>query len=405
MERMSDTLEGVDEQALHHFLSNSAWDYRSLMDDIAINVSSQIGGSPSSCLIIDESAIPKKGKCSAGVSRQYCGRLGKVDNCQVGVYSALCKGSDVSLIDSELFLPETWAKDNKRYAKAKVPKDKRKFRTKIQIALEQVKRARENGVEYSWVGADSFYGRDYNFATTLIKWGEQFVLDIPENYWIFEEDPSPGLLPSKHTGRPGTRFYSDKKPITVKQWLKKQAPGDWKWRTFRDGTKGRMRCQALHKQVWVWDGIRKGKSGRAYCWHIICRKEKDTGAIKMSISNAPKNTSTKRLLYMQGQRHFVERAFQDAKSELGMDEYQVRNWLAWHKHMSLVMLAAGFVLKEKERMRQEMPYITVADIVIAYAMSIPSKQDTVEGVMEVLEKRQRKRQLAHENLYGAQVAT
>jgi SRSO17 transposase len=398
MEKMAETLPEADEQALQHFLSNTSWSYRDVMDHVAHDASEIFEGKSGTCLLVDESAFAKKGQHSAGVARQWNGRLGKVDNCQVGVFTSLSRGNDTTLIDGELFLPGEWCKDNKRCAKAKIPKEKRHYRTKLEMALEQIDRARGSGLYFEWVGADSLYGRDYRFAMTLDGWGETFVLDVPENYWIYENDPRPEVPTDPATGRRRKRYVSEEKPIKLRPWLNKQDQAEWRTRTIRKGAKGPIKCKVLHKKVWIWDG----KSSKAYHWHLICRTNLEGKELKLSISNAPDATSTKKLVYRQSQRHFVERAFQDAKSELGLAQYQARSWEAWHRHASLVMMGLLFFLKEKTFVKEEWPFITVADLVLYFAMAIPDRKSSEDGLMEILERRNEKRRRAHARKYGNQ---
>jgi SRSO17 transposase len=397
MEKMAETIEGSDEQALQHFLSKSRWSYRDVMNHVAKDASEVYQNTlADTCLIVDESAIEKKGDYSVGVSRQWNGRLGKIENSQVGVFTALSQGNSTTLIDGELFLPESWAKDKKRCEKAKIPEAKRKHRTKLEMALAQIRRSIDNGIRHEWVLADSLYGRDYHFAMTLEAWGETFVLDIPENYSIYEHAPSPGRKEHAARGRPGTRFYSDEKPIKVKDWLIKRNEKEWKLHVIRKGTKGKITVKLLQKTIWVWDR----KSETCFQWHIICRKNLDGTDLKLSLSNASPKTSARKLAYIQSQRHFVERAFQDAKSELGLAQYQARNWDAWHRHMSLVMMAMLFFVKKREYMRSEFPYITVSDLVLYFSVAIPDKRSDNEKVFEILQARNQKRERAHRLSYG-----
>src|SRR5690606_17998791 len=274
--------------------------------------------------------------------------------------------------------------------------DKIKSRTKLELALEQIRRSIDHGVHHEWVLADSLYGRDYQFAMTLDAWGEKFVLDIPENYHIYEKDPSPSQKGYSGAGRPSTRYSSDQKSIKVKDWLEKVKPNDWKVSTIRHGTKGKIKAKLLKKHVWIWD-----KKSQAYFkWQLIARQNLDGTDLKLSISNAPQSTSARKLAYIQSQRHFVERAFQDAKSELGMAQYQARNWDAWHRHMSLVMMAMLFFVKKREYMRSELPYITVSDLVLYFSVAIPDKRSDNEKVFEILQARNQKRELAHRLSYG-----
>jgi SRSO17 transposase len=400
MEQMADTVMNSNNQSLHHFLANSKWSYRDVMDHVAQDVSTVFEGKPGTCLLVDESGFAKKGDHSAGVSRQWNGRLGKVDNSQVGVFTALSRGRDTALIDGELFLPESWCMDNKKCAKAKIPEDKRRFRTKLDIALQQIKRARDRGIAFEWVGADSLYGRSLSFANTLNEWGMTFVLDVPASYTIYEHDPCPSLAAPSERGRRRhkDKYVTQELPVDVRQWLGQQDDSDWQNKKIRKGTKGSICARVLCRQVWIWDG----KSPQANRWRLIVRKNLDGSELRFSISNAPSNVSSKRLAYMQSQRHFVERAFQDAKTELGMAEYQTRAWESWHKHMSLVMMGMLFFLKEKVFMREELPFITISDVVMYFSIAIPDKKSSDEGLYDVLTRRNEARRKAHLNSFGSE---
>ncbi len=144
---MSEVVPHTDEQALQQFLSDSPWDYRAVMDQVAHDTNALLGG-PGTALLLDETSVVKTGKQSVGVARQWCGQLGKVDSCQVGVFAALAKGNDVCLIAGELYLSQEWIEGTGRCEKARVPKNKQALRSKVDIALELIKRARENGLSY-----------------------------------------------------------------------------------------------------------------------------------------------------------------------------------------------------------------------------------------------------------------
>ena len=242
MEKMAEVVPQTDKQSLQQFLSDSPWDYQGVMDQVAGDVNKLLGGKDSA-LLLDESSIVKKGEHSVGVARQWCGRLGKVDNCQAGVFSALSKGSEVCLIDSELFIPKSWLSDRNRCDKARIPTEKRESISKIDSALTPVKRAKSNKLDYGWVGADSFYGRDKKFQNALHDMGEVFVLDVPSNFRIYTHDPKPQLpLPAK-TGRTPTRYKSKLDSLDVKAWVKRQGKTAFRHYTFRSGTQGPMKVE------------------------------------------------------------------------------------------------------------------------------------------------------------------
>jgi SRSO17 transposase len=164
MERMEEVVPDCDYQSLQHFLSNSEWDARAVLDQVAVEADRHLGGSADSCLLIDESSFQKKGEKSVGVARQWCGRLGKVENCQVAVFAALTQGPSSTLIDTRLYLPKAWTDDPKRCRAAGVPKLNIVLKSKADLAFEMVVRARQNGVRFGWVGADGGYGKDLPFC-------------------------------------------------------------------------------------------------------------------------------------------------------------------------------------------------------------------------------------------------
>lgn len=386
MEKMAESVPQSNEQALQQFLSDSPWDYQGVMDQVAGDANAVLGGADS-VLLLDESSIVKKGEHSVGVARQWCGRLGKVDNCQVGVFAALARGSDVCLVNAQLYLPRSWQEDAKRCKKARVPREKQQARSKLDIALDLVRHARAIGLEYGWIGADSFYGRNKGFHQALDELGETFVLDVPKDFSVYLTDPRPKLPQAPEIGRQPCRYQSKQKAIEVNQWVNRQKTKTWRYNNFRMGAKGPMRVAALHRRVWVWDGC----SAQAQCRHLLVRRDAG-GEVKYSISNAPANTSVHRLLYMQGQRHFIERSFQDSKSHLGMDQYQARNWNSWHHHMALIMMAMVFILRERAVRKDSYPLLSVSDMVYVLATILPSRINNLEQALQVIEERHRKRQ-------------
>ncbi len=195
------------------------------MDQIARDANHHIGGDADSCFLVDESGFSKKGKKSVGVSRQWNGRLGKVDNCQVGVYGALCCGDQAVLIDRRLFLPESWTNDPDRCLEAGVPEDRLVHRKKAELALDMVQSARQNVVDFQWVGGDAFYGDDPEFLRQLDQMGETFMLDIRKDQPIYLNDPAP-YVPERKSARSRTpnRLKTDQLAVDVGQWAEEQPP-------------------------------------------------------------------------------------------------------------------------------------------------------------------------------------
>ncbi|XOF32770.1 MAG: IS701 family transposase [Candidatus Electrothrix sp. YB6] len=185
MERMEEKVPGVKYEPLQYFLSESNWDWRPVNNHVAKDADNIFGGKEDSALFIDESGIPKKGKMSVGVSRQWCGQLGKTDNCQVVVFATLGYGRFSTPIDCRLYLPKSWTDDKERCLKAKIPADKIVFKTKHEQALDMVFHARKNGVRFNWVGCDGFYGKNSQFLRKLDNNDEKFMADVHKDQIIY----------------------------------------------------------------------------------------------------------------------------------------------------------------------------------------------------------------------------
>ena len=234
MERMEEVIPDADHQALQHMLSASAWSARAVLDQVAQDANRLLGGYEDSALLIDESGCPKKGTQSVGVARQWCGQLGKVENCQVGVFAALSRGSDVTLIDERLFLPEVWTTDAARCQAAGLPKAQRGFQRKTDLALAMITHARQQGIGFAWVGFDGFYGNDPAFLRALEDQGEIFVGDAHKDQRIYLEDPQPIIPPAKAPrGRPPTALQAQAPALRVDRWVQQQPATAWQPVTLR----------------------------------------------------------------------------------------------------------------------------------------------------------------------------
>jgi SRSO17 transposase len=400
IERMIEKVPDADYQAVQHFITHSPWEYEPVMDQVADDSNRLLGASPDSALFIDECSTPKKGKKSVGVARQWCGRLGKVDNCQTGVFAALNKGPYATLIDTRLYLPAEWADDRKRCKDAGVPKDV-VFKTKSELALEMVRSARERGIGFSWVGIDSGYGKETPFLYALDDCGDTFVADVAKDQNIYLEEPLP-YLPERTSsrGRRPTRLTCDAAPVRVDEWVASQPHESWQRLAFRETTKGRRIGDFLFRRVWLWNK----KEARGRCFTLIVRREPGKHDIKYSLTNAEANTPRERLAFMQGQRYFVERSFQDAKSYLGMGQYQVRSWQSWHHHMALVMMAMLFMLEVKLEQHRDVSLLSTADIVALLAHYLPRRDLDEEELFRQMELRHRKRQESIDSAYAVQRA-
>jgi len=400
MERMAEVVPGTDYQRLQNFATNSPWDHRAVMRQVAEEADGLLGGEPDSSLLIDESGFVKKGKDSAGVARQWCGRLGKVDNCQVGVFGVLSNGARYALIDVRLYLPKEWIGDPARCERAAIPAAEVVARSKSEHALAIVAQARAQGIRFNWVGVDAGYGKEPAFLRALDAAGEIFVADVHKSQVIYVADPWPRVPePKDGRGRPTQRLQAQTAGIRVDAWLAQQPAEAWQRLTLRDSTRGELRVEALSQRVWLWDG----EETAAHCWHLIVRREigsRDT--IKFTLSNAPAETSLERLAQMQGQRYWVERSFQDAKSDCGMADYQVRKWTGWHHHMAMVMIAMLFMAEERTAQKDSVPLLSCADIIALLKHFLPQAAVTREEVIEQMHVRHDQRAASIVSAYRVQ---
>ena len=390
MERMEEVVPDCSYQSLQHFISDSEWETRAVLDQVAREADRHLGGSENSGLLIDETSFQKKGESSVGVDRQWSGRLGKVDNCQVAVFASLTQGAYSALIDTRLYLPLKWIEDPKRCRAAGVPSEEG-FKSKSELAFEMVLQARQNGVRFAWVGVDGGYGKEPAFLRCLEDHGEVFVADVHKDQQLYPEDPVPRVPEKGRRGKKPTNLQAQSASQRVDLWAAAQPPELWQQVAVRPGTKGEVRVEALHGRAWLWDG----KEEKARFWHVVAVREVNSPTtIKYVLSNAPAETSLERLVQMQRQRFWIERSFEDAKSESGLADYQVRGWLAWHHHMALVMMAMLFMLEEKLLHKQSHPLLSCSDIEVLLAHFLPKRDVTVEEVVRQMQARHQARQSA-----------
>lgn len=375
MERMEQIVPGTNEQALQHFISNSPWDAEAVMRQVARDADALLGGHEDTLLVIDESGIPKKGKHSAGVARQYCGQLGKVENCQVGVFGALAHRDKVTLTDARLFVPREWTNDPERCRRAGIPEAIWKTpRTKFDLALEIVVQAVEEGIRFTWVSADGGYGENA-FLLPLDRAGLQFMVDVHCDHRVWFEAPE---------------AESDRR-TRVDEWVAGQHSSAWKEVTTREGTRGAIRYEVLHARVWVAAGRNEPPSQ----WHLLVRREIDTPRkVKYTLSNAPAAMPLEQLSYIQGQRYWVERALQDAKSHSGLGDYQVRGWLGWHHHVAIVLMALLFMLEQRVRHGVTVPMLSTADIEKILKHYLPRRNKSEPELFRLLQESHDRRRRA-----------
>lgn len=397
IERMDERIEESDYQRLHHFISESPWEHRPVLEAVGKDLSALFAGRPEPVgLIIDESGHRKSGDKSVGVARQYLGSIGKTDNGQVGVFAALAQGDDVGMVDVRLYLPKSWTDVPKRCEKAGIPPAQQKFKTKPQLALEMVA-GLEGVVGYDWVGGDGAYGDASELRLGIAAMGKKFVLDVHENQLVYLEHPRP-CIPDGPTGQGGKRntYISDKQEVAVKDLLPSLPDGQWRAYTHRHGAKGGKARQAVCLDVHIWNKTR-AKTAAVEHLRLIISREMDGTEIKYSVSNDVAGNgyvpwTECQLLYRQMHRYWVERGIQDCKDTLGMTDYQVRTWRAWHHHITLTIMALHFMVEQKVAHEQRLPLLSCPDIKFFLAMNLPRKATNEKQAWNLIEKRHQLRQ-------------
>jgi SRSO17 transposase len=328
-----------DRQGLQKFIGQADWDHGQLLTELARQVGTELG-QPDAVLVFDPSAFPKKGSASVGVQRQWCGRLGKLDNCQVGIYLAYVSRTEHALVDVRLYLPKEWTRSRKRRTQAGVPKDVR-FRTRHELALEMLDQ-RGPLLPHGWLSGDDEMGRCSWFRQELRKRGESYLLAVPANTLVRDllaEDPPY----SGHGRRPQVPF------ARARRVAESVAESAWQTLEVRDGEKGPLVVQGFCKAVEARTGGRA--SGVAEIL-VVFRERQGNGTWKYDylLSNAlPRPKPLEEFARVFKAQHRVEECFQRAKGEAGLADYQVRTWAGWHHHQALALVAAWFLNKETRR--------------------------------------------------------
>lgn len=382
---ISDNFSTINNQSFSHFLSQSPWDHRLLIDWIITNGWRLIG--KNGALVIDECGNPKAGNCSVGVNRQYCGNMGKVENCQVGVFMAYVKNGFRLLLDFRLYLPENWTEDRSRCDSADIPPELQRFRTKAELAYDLICQAIEAKIKFSFVAMDGFYGKHPWLLTRIEKKGVTYVADIGCKDRVIIEKPEYGIPPKKGIlGRnPSIIKVLNTIPVSVEEIEK--AIARWRIIRIRESTEGFLEVKFTAIRVWRID---KDVYEPIPVWLLI-RKDLDDSNVKYSLCNASPIQTWSKLARMQSERYWIERSFQDAIDLAGMADYQVRNWGAWHHHMALVLLAMMWVTKEQKHFLGVKKRITLQDVVKIIQTLIPLKTKTPLSIAKIIIRNHRNR--------------
>jgi SRSO17 transposase len=337
-------VEGGEVRSMQRFISDVVWDEAAIITKHHAFVGNDMGD-PAGVLIFDESGCAKKGEDSAGVAKQYCGSLGKVENCQVGVFAAYASPQGYALLDTELFVPEKWFEESH--------KDKRKkcnfpeelaFKSKPQLAVEMLKRVEKcDALAFKYVVADSIYGVSPHFIGAIEqRIGLTYLVQVPSDTLCWMQHPSIREKSYKYKGQLKTKKYvppAEKKPIKVSDFAKGLNDVFWYRRRVCEGTKGPSEYEFTKRRVTLCQDGLPGKT----VWLIIKRTIAAAPSYSFYISNAPISTRLKTFVWLSGIRWAIEQCFEETKTELGLDHYEVRKYPGWRHHMLSCILAHFFL--------------------------------------------------------------
>jgi SRSO17 transposase len=331
---------GQERMPLQWFIGVSDWDYEPLRDELVRQVGQTLGDEDG-VLVFDPSAFPKSGRQSVGVARQWCGRLGKVDNCQVAVYMGYVSQHEHTLVDARLYLPKEWTTDKRRCQNAGVPKGTR-YRTRHQLCLEMLQ-AHGEMLPHSWVAGDDEMGRPYWFRRRLDRLDERYLLAVPSSTLIrdLEADPPSYSGRGRYPRRPWTR---------VDKWTAARTKNEWTEIDVRDGAKGPLIVEAIKRRVV--GRTHNRQEGHDEVLVVIRYRDRDNGNVVKTdyyLSNATADTALAEFARVAKAEHRIEECIQRAKSEAGLADYEVRNWNGWHHHQILSLIANWFLVTEARR--------------------------------------------------------
>jgi SRSO17 transposase len=328
---------------LHHFVASGVWDAAPLERALVAQADRMVG-SANGWLIVDDTALPKKGEHSVGVAPQYASSLGKTANCQSLVSLTLASREVPVMVGLRLFLPESWTGDPERMARARVPETRRTALTKPEIAVEEIDRVIACGARFGCVLADSGYGSSGSFRQALSERGLQWAVGLSRRQNVYPADVDM-IFPVAKVGKPRKYSIPDRPPVSAEALLAKET---WRRVTWRRGTKGRLTCLFAACRVRVADGHKhRMRDNRMQCmpgeevW--LVGERRSTGEQKYYVSNLPAGTSLRKLAAAIKARWVCEQAHQQLKEELGLDHFEGRSWIGLHRHALMAMIAYAFL--------------------------------------------------------------
>lgn len=376
-------------RAMQHFMSQGSWQDQPILNRHWQEVDTEIG-SDDGVVMADGSGIPKQGQDSVGVKRQWCGQLGKVDNCQVGVFLGYASQKGYTLLDRRLYLPEEWVTDEayaERRKKCGVPQEV-SFKTKPELVLEMVKEVADSGhLRFRWLTCDEEFGRDPAFLDKVGQYLGYFA-EIPANTSLWLERPQTEVPSWSGRGRKPSReqlLPGEAGPTTAATLTNTISDQDWSRHTIKEGSKGPLIADFAALRVVA---VRDALPGPDL-W-LVCRRDPVTLEIKYYLSNAPHDTPLTTLVWLSGMRWPIESCFEDSKQELGLGDYQLRGWLGWHHHMTLVILAHFFLVRVQRRLHPNLPDLTLPQAILLLKAVLPQPKVDLQTTVDIVNYYQRR---------------
>jgi len=337
-------------QSLHHIVADAAWIDAALLKQVRDQVlPAMTRRHKLVAWIVDDTGFPKKGSHSVGVARQYCGQVGKQENCRIAVSVSLATEQASLPVRYQLYLPENWAGDRELRKKAGVPEEIR-FKTKQEIALDQIRSLCDEDVERGVVLADAAYGNDHDFREQLESLDLDYVVGIQSSTSVWPPGTAPLPPKTRNTsGRPAhlLRRNQHHQPLSVKELALCLSPGDLRRISWREGTRGALhsrfaclRVRIAHRDYWR-------SQPHPEQWLLIEWPREEKEPTKYWLSNLPESISLRRLVLLAKQRWIIERDYQELKQELGLGHFEGRGWRGFHHHASLCIAAYGFLVRER----------------------------------------------------------
>ena len=390
--------EGPDPNAIRstqHFISEGTWDDVEILRRHWQEVSKDLGEADG-VYTLDGSDFPKQGEESVGVKWQHCGELGKVANCQAGVFLGYVSRKGYTLLDRRLYLPEEWVKEDshaERREKCGVPEDI-EFKTKPELGLEMIRSLRREGtLPGQWVVCDEAFGQNGDFLDEIAGLSLYYLAEVPHTTRVWLDRPATEIPPWKGRGPKPTkeRMVEGEPSSRAVAAVAKLLPADkWSRHSIKEGSKGPMVADFAALRVVA---VRERMPGPEV-W-LVFRRNVSDGELKCYLSNAPEGTPLPEFARLSGMRWPIETCFEDGKQQLGMGDYQVRSWRGWHHHMTLCILAHFFLVRIKLRLGDRAPALTLPQARLLLASVLPEPEFDAQRALDVIHYRQKRNHAAY----------